>query len=126
MILRITLNILIAVSIMSLLSCNEQKKCPECPSDFDVDSAKAAIFTYRDSVISALKEAAIMEVDEYMEAAIYQVDTMRSNMFQERDRIIALLDSIENKDNMIIKGDSLHDVEVIFDEITGKPKLIFK
>jgi len=85
-----------------------------------------AFIAFQDSIINDLKQKALQEVDQYRADATYQVDTMRQNMFDERDRILARLDSIENRDNMIIRGDTLQEVEAVFDEITGKPKLIFR
>jgi len=133
---KITKKVLLWVgAAICCLACN-----PDCPDKtttvyvYDtidntclpcIDSAKfEALEEIDDRLQAALQEALI-----FREMAQYQVDTMRENMFRERDRIIERLDSLKMrlvaKDNMIIQGDSLDGAEVFFDPETGKPTIRF-
>jgi hypothetical protein len=76
-----------------------------------------SVFQVRRREISILHLQVMKEVDEYKSAAIYNVDTMRANFLAlKRTKIY---------NNVIIRGDTLHNAEVSFgtDSI---PKLIFK
>jgi hypothetical protein len=70
-------------------TCPEQVECPD-RTDFEKEYFK----------IDSMKSAAFTEINEFRAAAIYQVDTMRANMFAERDRIV-----------FDLKGDSMANAE---------------
>jgi len=77
----------------------------------------ALVKTIKD--IDSLKLLALKEVDEYRNAAIYQVETMRANMFKQFEKI-------ESKGNVIIKADSARKIKSLGFDSTGKPQIIFK
>jgi len=87
----------------------------------------------KNTEIESLKLSAIKEVDEFRDKAQQEIDSIRFRMFDERDRIVLMLRAMKDshqviRDNLTIKPDSnwISGAEVIFDEETGKPKLIFK
>jgi hypothetical protein len=79
--------------------------------------------------IAELKRLVILEVDQYRDSAIYQVDTMRANFLLFRDHWLSVLDSMKDSKiygNMIIKSDTIRPFEARFDSVTGKPYLIMR
>lgn len=92
-----------------------------------------SIITIRNQEYDIMKVEAINEVSEFRDKAQKEVDSIRFQMFDERDRIILMLNAMKDshqvvRDNLTIVLDSTWNgqVETVFDEVTGKPKIIWK
>lgn len=114
-------NILL-ISMLLFAGCN-CPECPECP-EMPTQEFEEYIIHYWDSV----KTHAEGEIDSFKIMAQYQVDTMRANMFTERDRMVAFIDSLKGSKiygNLIIYEDN-KIAKAIFDEETGRPIIVYE
>jgi len=109
--------VLYIVIAFLLVGCN----CPQSETVIIHDT----IFHCNASIFDSLKSLAIKEVDEYRAAAIYQVDTMRANLIKEYNLRNNEIIEGRYRDNMYI--DTIYGpADVVFDSLTGKPKIIIR
>ena len=128
---------LLYVAIICIIlgcSCPDQKPCPDCEDcpdaplidsnvicDLCMENYKLTAFHFW----SSIKIVRMIEIINYYYHSKNEIDSLISlmNIYEN------YLDSLKGSkifDNMIIKGDTLRNVEAVFDEETGKPKLVIK